>query len=206
MSSHRPVGRKKQISTAKKQFFKSLQQYARGLEKENRELKTDPNTLIGKVIGEYQKAMTASKRLSVLVATVIKTSGGKMEVKRADLESFTDMLINIKWQVPEGTEKPGDANRYIFTYDAIPNPLASQQQAPAAYPQSPPMPETAPVAGIPQEPPAIVECVPGESRAEQASTEPPVAPCLAGPAGYAEEHQVNFSGPATGLPQETGSQ
>ena len=139
MSSKRPLGRKKQISTAKKQFFRSLQGYAKALEEENRLLKTDPDTLIGKVMEEYQRAVTATKRLSVLVATVIKVAGGRVEVVKTDLESFTGMLINIKWQVPEGT-KPEDADRYIFTYDAIPDPQTVQKQAQETPSASPPMP------------------------------------------------------------------
>ena len=140
MSSKRPLGRKKQINTAKKQFLHSIQKYAHALEAENRQLKTDPNTLIGKVIEEYQRAVTATKRLSVLIATVIKMSGGKIEVMKGDLEAFTGMLINIKWQVPDDVNKLEGADRYTFTYDAIPDPQATKQQAQETPPASPPMP------------------------------------------------------------------
>jgi hypothetical protein len=142
MKRNKPMGLKKYKATAKKQFMKSLRAYTEQLENELRQIHGDPATVIGRLSQGYQSALSASKRLSVLCAVLIKTLGGKVEVLKAELESFKGQAINVKWELPEGV-KPEDARSYLFYYETMPEGQPGQQgqeaaKAPEAGPQGPP--------------------------------------------------------------------
>lgn len=137
MKPTQPVGRKKFISSTKKQFLKSCREYAIKLEQELQAVYNDPNTIVGKLSMAFTNAQTANKRLSVLCASILKASGGKVVVAKADLESFQGMAINVKWEPPEGV-KMEDATEYTFSYDTISEAELNKQQA---VPQTPPAPQ-----------------------------------------------------------------
>lgn len=174
----RPMGLKKYKSTVKKQFLRSLQDYAKQLEAELQAVINNPDTMVGKFAAAYQQSQTSNKRLSVLCATLIKQHPGERVVlSKADLESFKGKVINIKWELPGGTEKPEEAKDYVFTYDAITEEeFARMQQAGAAAP-GPPAPASP---QAPEPPPAT---------ATGATPVPPGIPAIPipvplGPAGY----------------------
>jgi len=157
MKKNKPMGLKKYKATAKKQFMKSLRAYAEQLEGELRQVHNDPATVIGRISQSYQSALNASKRLSVLCAALIKDRGGKVEVLKAELESFKGKAINVRWELPEGV-KPEDARSYLFYYETMQEGLPGQEaakKAPEAGPQGGP-PEDAGKTEPPSEEPGPV--------------------------------------------------
>jgi len=124
----------------KKQFLKSLRQYCQQLEDENRKLK-DPSSVIGQFAANYEALVKTNQRLSVLVASLLRQREGKVKVSKDELEAFKGLLINVKWEMPEGVGKPEDASEYIFSYETLPDP---RMQAPPPNPveSSPPHPDS----------------------------------------------------------------
>jgi len=160
MKRNKPMGLKKYKATAKKQFMKSLRAYAEQLETELRQVHNDPATVIGRLSQSYQSALNASKRLSVLCAALIKDRGGKVEVLKAELESFKGKAINVRWELPEGV-KAEDARSYLFYYETMQEGQPGQQgqeaakKAPEEGPQGAP-PEDAGKTKPPSEEPSPV--------------------------------------------------
>lgn len=176
----RPMGLKKYKSTVKKQFLRSLQGYAKQLEAELQAAYSNPDTMVGKFAAAYQQSQVSNKRLSVLCATLIKQHPGERVIlSKADMDSFKGKVINIKWELPEGTEKPEEAKGYVFTYDAITEEeFARMQQAAAAGP-GPPAPAPPQGDQVPESPPVT---------ATEAAIPPGIpaipTPVPLGPAGY----------------------
>src|SRR5271157_4972572 len=157
--------------------LKALQQYVRRLEEQLNTIYTNPDEVIGKLAAGYNQMLGANQRLSALCASMLKNQGGKATLTKELLESFKGFSINIKWELPEGTEKPEEATRYVFSYDAIPMPQ-QQAQAPEGAPPAPDTPEAPPSA------PEAATTPPPAARPEQ----PPAPACPVGipqgPAGY----------------------
>src|SRR5271156_2755302 len=107
----------RQANSLKKQMLSSCKKYAEALEKENYELKNDPNTVIGAFIGQFRELYGQNQRLSVLAAALISKVGDKVVLSKAEMEAYQTKRINIKWELPEGVENPDDATEYIFTYE-----------------------------------------------------------------------------------------
>jgi len=123
----------------KKQYLSSAVKYIEQLENENRALKSDPDSIVGRFIGQYNEMYSQNSRLSVLCATLLKRLGEKAVLTKAEMAAFDNQRINIKWDLPEGVEKHEDATSYTFSYELQPND-APQQQQPIVLPTELPGP------------------------------------------------------------------
>lgn len=110
----------------KKEAMGPLRKYAEQLEAENYALKNDPNTVVGKFIGQFRELYGQNSRLSVLCANLIKKLDEKVVLTKEDMEQFQNNRINIKWEVPDG-ETVETAKEFTFTYELV----AVEQPAPA---------------------------------------------------------------------------
>jgi hypothetical protein len=115
----------RQNNMLKKQMLSSCKKYAEQLEKENYELKNDPNTIIGQFIGQFRELYGQNQRLSVLGASLIKKIGDKVVLSREEMESFKQKRINIKWEVPDG-ETVETAKEFVFSYELEDAPQEGQ--------------------------------------------------------------------------------
>ena len=125
----KPMGIKKWKKTLKTQFRQSCEKYAKQLETELRAVYENPDTVIGKLSVAYNGVQAANQRLSALCACLIKAGGGKVTFSKEELEAFKGMAINIKWELPEGVEKPEEATSFVFSYDAVPQAELEKMQA-----------------------------------------------------------------------------
>jgi len=125
------MARIKDRNRLKKQFLGSLQKYCQRLEAENAALKGDPNTVIGQFIGQMNDLYSQNNKLSVLCATLLKQQGNAVKVTKDEMEAFKGMRLMIKWDLPEGVEKPEDASEYTFSYEAVPQTQPQAEAAPA---------------------------------------------------------------------------
>jgi hypothetical protein len=100
----------------KKGMLSSCKKYAEQLEKENYELKNDPNTVIGAFIGQFRELYSQNQRLSVLGASLINKLGDKVVLTKEEMEAFKDKRINIKWEIADG-ETVETAKEFVFSYE-----------------------------------------------------------------------------------------
>jgi len=107
-----------------------LKKYLANLEAENEQMKTDPNTTVGKLIPQMREAISQNKRLSVLAAALIEAQGGAVTITKTSLEAFESKVLNIKWTLPEGEDKVDEASEFVFTYEAQEQSVPPQQEAP----------------------------------------------------------------------------
>jgi hypothetical protein len=126
------------------------------LQRENEALKSDPETVVGQVITQLRDEVHKNKRLSVLAAAIIKQAGGSIKLKKEDLEGFENLLLSIKWELPEGVEKVEDAEEFTFTYEALTQEEVAARQAEAQAAAAPQVTLT-PVEGQAELEQAIVE-------------------------------------------------
>ena len=115
-------GRIKAKNKMKKAYLGQAVQYIERLEKENQALKGDPNTIIGQFIGQFKELHAQNSRLSVLSACLIKKLGDQVKLTKEEMEAFKGNRINIKWELPDGTDpvNPEQASEYIFSFDLVP--------------------------------------------------------------------------------------
>ena len=106
----------RQANSLKKQMLSSCKKYAEALEKENYELKNDPNTVIGAFIGQFRELYGQNQRLSVLAASMIRKLGDSVVLSKDEMESFQKQRINIKWEIPDG-QTVETATEYTFSYE-----------------------------------------------------------------------------------------
>jgi hypothetical protein len=106
----------RQNNALKKQMLSSCKRYAEQLEKENHELKNDPNTIIGQFIGQFREIYSQNQRLSVLAASLIRKLDEKVVITKEEMESFQQKRINIKWEIADG-ETVETAKEFIFSYE-----------------------------------------------------------------------------------------
>ena len=62
-----------------------------------------------------------NSKLSVLAAALmdkLKDEKGNVLVTKEAMEKFKGYRLQIKWELPEGVEKPEDAAEYLFSYTA----------------------------------------------------------------------------------------
>jgi hypothetical protein len=190
------MGLKKYRSTVKKQFHRSLVEYTKQLEAELQEVYNNPDTMAGKFAAAYQQSQSSNKRLSVLCATLLKQHpGNRATLSKADMESFKGKVINIRWELPDGIEKPDDAKEYVFTYDAITEEEFAKQQRKAAM---------APGAPAPAEPQPPVSGAP-EGTVTETATATPSVPVPIGPGGYDPSQEI-ISPEAGPPPMPAGTQ
>jgi hypothetical protein len=104
----------------------SLREYAEKLERENKALKEDPNSVVSQFISQYQELYSQNSRLSVLTACLLDKLQEEEKfgvvLTKAEMEAFKDQRINIKWELPEGVNKPENADQYIFSFTLDPEP------------------------------------------------------------------------------------
>ena len=100
----------------KKTYMEPLKKYAEQLEKENYDLKNDPDSLIGEFIGQYRELQSQNSRLSVLCAALIRKLGESVLLTKDEIEAYQQKRINIKWEVPDGTTLQ-TAQEYTFSYE-----------------------------------------------------------------------------------------
>ncbi len=111
-----------------KMYLPRLQKYCQQLEAQLEQIKTDPNTALGQVIGQARELYTQNSRLSVLCAALIDKLDGKVSVKKSAMDKFEKHRILIKWELPEGVEKAEDAEEFVFIYEATKNEQQPQVQ------------------------------------------------------------------------------
>ena len=114
-SKKRKIQKKPNLSKIQRRVV----EYIKNLEMENKEMKTNPEGIVGQIIPQLREAISQNKRLSVLVASLIEAAGGSITVSKNSLESFESKVLNIKWAVPEGTENANSAVEFVFTYEAV---------------------------------------------------------------------------------------
>lgn len=114
-------------------YLPRLKQYCEELERQLEQIKTDPNTTLGQVINQARELYTQNSRLSVLSASLIDLLGGKVTVKKADMEKFDNHRVVVKWELPEGVEKAEDATEFVFLYIAEKNEQPQIQVSPAMH-------------------------------------------------------------------------
>src|SRR5271168_2919922 len=152
----------RQSNSMKKQMLVSCKKYAEQLEKENYELKNDPNTVIGAFIGQFRELYGQNQRLSVLGAALIKKLGDSVVMTRDEMEAYKDKRINIKWEISEG-ETVESAKSFTFSYELMDAPPNGQpvQATETPGPVTVTVPVSAPVANETQEA-VTVNFVPNE--------------------------------------------
>jgi hypothetical protein len=106
----------RQNNALKKQMLSSCKKYAEQLEKENYELKNDPNTVIGSFIGQFREIYGQNQRLSVLAASLLRRLDEKVVLTKEEMESFQQKRINIKWEIADG-ETVETAKEFTFSYE-----------------------------------------------------------------------------------------
>jgi len=127
----------RQNNMLKKQMLSSCKKYAEQLEKENYELKNDPNTVVGAFIGQFRELYSQNQRLSVLGACLIRKLGETVVLTKEEMEAYQQKRINIKWEIADG-ETVETAKEYTFTYELEEAPpqgqpvQATEQPTPAA--------------------------------------------------------------------------
>src|SRR5271157_476496 len=104
-----------------KLYLPQLKKYCEQLEQQLEQIKTDPNTTLGQVINQARELYTQNSRLSVLTAALIDRLGAKVPVKKSEMDKFENHRIVIKWELPDGVEKPEDAEEFVFSYSAEKN-------------------------------------------------------------------------------------
>lgn len=134
----------RQKNAMKRQYLSQAVKYIEQLEKENEALRLDPNTEVGRFFTQFRELYAQNSRLSVLAAALIKKLGDRVELTKEEMEAYKENRINIKWELPEGTEKPEDAASFVFTYELQP------AQAPQPIDVVPPPADTVPVTEIPE--------------------------------------------------------
>lgn len=100
----------------KKQMLSTCKSYAEQLEKENYDLKHNPDTVIGSFIGQFRELYSQNQRLSTLAACLLKQLGEKSVLSKDEMEQFNGKRINIKWELPEGSTVE-TATEFTFTYE-----------------------------------------------------------------------------------------
>jgi len=123
----------RQANSMKKQMLVSCKKYAEQLEKENYELKNDPQTVIGAFIGQFRELYGQNQRLSTLGAALLKKLGDTVVMTRDEMEAYKDKRINIKWEIPEG-ETVESATSFTFTYELQEAPPNGQPVQPTEQP------------------------------------------------------------------------
>src|SRR5208337_1609667 len=116
-----------------KMYLPTLKKYCEQLEAQLEQVKTDPNTALGQVIGQARELYTQNSRLSVLCAALIDKLGEKVSVKKSAMDKFENHRILIKWELPEGVEKPEEAEEFVFSYVAEKNEQPQISVGPAPH-------------------------------------------------------------------------
>jgi hypothetical protein len=115
----------RQNNAVKKSILSACKKYAEQLEKENYELKNNPDTVIGKFIGQFRELYAQNQRLSVLAACLIQKLGEATVLTKEDMEQFQNKRINIKWEIGDD-ETVETAKAYTFTYETEDAPPQGQ--------------------------------------------------------------------------------
>jgi hypothetical protein len=90
------------------------------LQAENQALKTDPASVVGKFINEFNEVVNQNQRLSALACALITQDGGKSTITRDEIEAFKGKRLRVQIDVPEEDKdvKFEEAKTYIFSFTA----------------------------------------------------------------------------------------
>jgi hypothetical protein len=83
------------------------------LQAENEQLKTDPEGVIGKFLGDYNKVAIQNNRLSAALCATMKENGN-LVVKKETIDSFVKHRLIINFDTDE------EAGTFTFSYVAEP--------------------------------------------------------------------------------------
>lgn len=138
--------RKKQL---KFMYLNQAMKEVERLTAENKALKEDPQSIVGKFIGEFNDVVNQNQRLSALTCAMIEKYGepGAQEtsekkgvvITRDEIEAFRGKRLQVKIETPksEGEDvKFDEAKSYIFSYDAFTKEEADAQAAAVAAAQA----------------------------------------------------------------------
>lgn len=123
----------RQNNMLKKQMLSACKKYAEQLEKENYELKNDPNSVVGAFIGQFRELYGQNQRLSVLAASLIKKLDDKVVLTKEEMEAYKEKRINIKWEIADG-ETIETAKEFTFSYELQDAPPQGQPVQPTEQP------------------------------------------------------------------------
>jgi hypothetical protein len=106
--------RKKTIKTM---FIGQMVKEVERLRAENKALKEDPNSVVGKFIGQFNDVVDQNQRLSALSCAMIRKQGDSVKITREEIEFFTGKRLRVNVNT-EGEVDLKDATEYIFSYTA----------------------------------------------------------------------------------------
>jgi hypothetical protein len=102
------------ISSLKKQFHAThvtaLKKELERVQTENKALREDPDSVVGKFLDNYNKVVAQNNRLSAALCGVLEENGGSATVQMATIEAFVGfrLLFDLQQNAEEKT--------YTFTY------------------------------------------------------------------------------------------
>ena len=106
--------RKKTIKTM---FIGQMVKEVERLRAENKALKEDPDSVVGKFIGQFNDVVDQNQRLSALSCAMIRKQGDSVKVTREEIEFFTGKRLRVNVNT-EGDVDLKDATEYIFSFTA----------------------------------------------------------------------------------------
>jgi hypothetical protein len=110
----------KRKNTIKKMYLSQMIKEVERLTAENKALKEDPNSIIGKFIGQFNEVVSQNQRLSTLACAMIELQGGSVKITRDQIEVFRGKRLSIEINTPEGNvENLDTATEYVFTFKAV---------------------------------------------------------------------------------------
>jgi hypothetical protein len=129
MGKTRHKGYVTQKNAIKRQYLSQMIKEVERLTAENKALKEDPTSVVGKFIGQFNDVVSQNQKLSTLACAIINLSGGKIQVTRDQIEVFKGKRLSIEIQTPDGSvENLDKATEYVFTFKAT---EVQNEQAPA---------------------------------------------------------------------------
>jgi len=110
----------KRKNTIKKMYLSQMIKEVERLSAENKALKEDPTSVIGKFIGQFNEVVSQNQRLSTLACAMIDLQGGSVKVTRDQIEIFRGKRLSIEINTPEGNAENLDtATEYVFSFKAV---------------------------------------------------------------------------------------
>lgn len=101
--------------------FNQLLREAQRLEAENKELKTNPEGVVGKFLSQLNLLGMQNSKLSALAAALIETGGGTAVVQKALIDSFGSTRVIIKVEGNADTEEAVTEYRFTYEKEAVPD-------------------------------------------------------------------------------------
>lgn len=110
----------KRKNAIKKMYLGQMAKEVERLTAENKALKEDPTSVIGRFIGQFNEVVSQNQRLSTLACAMIDLQGGSVKITRDQIEVFRGKRLSIEIATPEGgVENLDTATEYVFTFKAV---------------------------------------------------------------------------------------